>query len=160
MSAFLKVKYMKKIVIANDHAAVSMKFIIKEYVESLGYEVINVGIDENTSCDYPDYAYKACNMILSGEAESGILICGTGIGMSITANKIKGIRACACSETFSARMSREHNNANVLCFGERVVGTEVAKDIVKEFLTSNFAGGKHATRVQKMIDIEEGNYKI
>ena len=151
---------MKKIVIANDHAAVSMKFQIKKYVEELGFKVINVGTDEINSCDYPDYAYKACQKIINNEAEYGILICGTGIGMSIAANKIKGIRACACSETFSARMSKEHNDANVICFGERVVGIEIAKEIVKTFLESKFLGDKHAKRVKKIIDIEEGNYKL
>ena len=151
---------MKKIVIANDHAAVDMKFKIKEYVESLGYETINIGIDKVERVDYPDYAYKACNMIVNGEADLGILICGTGIGMSIAANKVKGIRACACSETFSARMSREHNDANVLCFGERVVGIETAKELVKAFLSAEFQNAQHVARVKKIKDIEEGNYKV
>lgn len=150
---------MKKIVMANDHAAIDMKFKIKEYVESLGYEVINVGIDEFAHVDYPDFAYKACNIITSCEAELGILICGTGIGMSVAANKVKGIRACACSEPFSARMSREHNDANVICFGERVIGIETAKDIVKAFLDAKFQGAHHVARVEKIKDIEEGKYR-
>ena len=147
-----------KVVIGNDHAAVDMKFKIVEYIESLGHQVINVGIDEIVSCDYPDIAYKACSKILSNEATLGILICGTGIGMSISANKIKGIRACACSETFSAKMCREHNNANVLCFGERVIGIETAKELVKVFLESKFTEGHHKVRVDKIIKIEEGTY--
>ena len=148
-----------KIVIANDHAAVDMKFVIKEYIESLGHEVINVGIDKVERCDYPDYAYKACKKIVDKDAELGVLICGTGIGMSITANKVKGIRACACSETYSARLCREHNNANVICFGERVIGIETAKEIVKSFLSATFQGAQHTDRVKKIMDIEEGTYK-
>ncbi len=149
---------MNKIVIANDHAAIDMKFKIKEFVESLGYEVLNVGLDEFKRVDYPDYAYKACNMIIEKKADLGILICGTGIGMSITANKIKGIRAVACSETYSARMAREHNDANVLCFGERVIGIETAKEIVKAFLDASFMGAHHIARVKKIKDIEDGKY--
>ncbi len=148
-----------KVVIGNDHAAIDMKFKIKEYIESLGHEVINVGLDQFDYVDYPDYAYKACCKILNGEADVGVLICGTGIGMSIAANKIKGIRAAACSETYSARMAREHNDANVVCFGERVVGIETAKEIVKAFLESKFVGNKHLERVKKIKDIEEGTYK-
>ena len=148
-----------KVVIGNDHAAIDMKFKIKEYIESLGHEVLNVGLDQFDYVDYPDYAYKACSKILSGEANVGVLICGTGIGMSIAANKIKGIRAAACSETYSARMAREHNDANVVCFGERVVGIETAKEIVKAFLESKFVGNKHLERVKKIKDIEEGTYK-
>ena len=150
---------MKKIVIANDHAAIDMKFKIKQYIESLGFEVINVGIDNFDYCDYPDFAYKACEKIVNREVDLGVLICGTGMGMSITANKIKGIRACACSEPYSARMSREHNDANVVCFGERVIGIETAKEVVKAFLNAEFKGEHHATRVKKIMEIEEGTYK-
>ena len=150
---------MKKIVIGNDHAAIDMKFAIKEYVESFGYEVINVGIDEFKHSDYPDIAYIACNKIINKEADLGILICGTGLGMGITANKMNGIRAAICSEPFSARMSRAHNNANVICFGERVIGIETAKDIVKAFLDTEFLGEHHINRVNKIIDIEKGTYK-
>lgn len=148
-----------KIVIGNDHAAVDMKFVLKEYIESLGHEVINIGIDKTERCDYPDYAFKACEKIIAKEAELGILICGTGIGMSITANKVKGIRACACSETYSARLSREHNNANVLCIGERVIGIETAKEVVKAFIGGKFQGAHHTERVNKIMSIEEGTYK-
>lgn len=148
-----------KVVIGNDHAAVDMKMQIKEYIESLGHEVINVGIDKVERCDYPDYAYAACEKIVNKEADLGVLICGTGIGMSIAANKVKGIRACACSESYSARLCREHNNANVVCFGERVIGIETAKEIVKSFLSAEYQGAHHANRVKKIIDIEEGTYK-
>ena len=147
-----------KIVIGNDHAAVDMKWAIKEYMEFLGCKVINVGTNENKSCDYPDIAAVACEKIIKKEVDLGILICGTGVGMSLAANKIKGIRACVCSETYSARLCREHNNANVLCFGERVIGIETAKEMVKAFLNANFEGGKHEVRVNKIMSIEEGTY--
>ena len=147
-----------KIVIGNDHAAVDMKWAIKEYMEFLGYKVINVGTNENKSCDYPDIAAVACEKIIKKEVELGILICGTGVGMNLAANKIKGIRACVCSESYSARLCREHNNANVLCFGERVIGIETAKEMVKAFLNANFEGGKHEVRVNKIMSIEEGTY--
>lgn len=148
----------KKIVIGNDHAAVKMKEVISEYVKSLGYEVVNVGIDKEERCDYPDYAFKACKKIVDKECDLGILICGTGIGMSIAANKVKGIRACACSETFSARMCREHNDANVLCFGERVIGIETAKELVKAFLSAEFQNAHHTARVEKIKAIEAGSF--
>ncbi len=148
-----------KIVIGNDHAAVDMKWNIKEYIESMGYEVINVGTNENKSCDYPDIAVMACEKIIKKEADLGILICGTGVGMSLASNKIRGIRACVCSETYSARLCRVHNNANVLCFGERVIGIETAKELVTAFLNAKFEGGKHEVRVNKIMSIEEGTYK-
>lgn len=149
----------KKIVIGNDHAALTMKNVILAYVKELGFDVINVGTDTPDRCDYPDYAYAACKKIIDKEADLGILICGTGVGMSIAANKVKGIRACACSESFSARMSREHNDANVICIGERVIGIETARDIVKTFLNSEFQNAHHTARVKKIMDIESGNYK-
>lgn len=147
---------MKKIVIGNDHAAVELKNIIFDYVKSLGYDIINVGYDGSDRCDYPDYAYKACKKIIDNEAELGILICGSGVGMSIAANKINGIRACCCSEPYSSKMSRIHNDANVICFGARVVGSELAKDIVKSFLDAEFAGDIHATRLLKIKNLESG----
>lgn len=149
---------MKKIVIANDHAAIDMKFVIKEYLEDLGYEVYNIGIDEYKHVDYPDLAYLASQKIINGTADFGVLICGTGLGMGITANKIKGIRAAICSEPYSARMARAHNNANVICFGERVIGIETAKEIVKAFFETDFLGEHHTKRVEKIIDIEKGTY--
>ena len=146
-----------KIVISNDHTAVDYKFKIKEYIESLGHEVIDVGIGQVERCDYPDYAYKGCKKIVDKEADLGVLICGTGVGMCISANKVKGIRACVCSDTYTARLCREHNDANVICFGERVVGLELAKDIVKEFLNAKFQNAQHTARVQKIMEIEKGN---
>lgn len=149
----------KKVVIGNDHAAVELKKKIMEYLISLGYEVINVGTDKNEACDYPDYAYKACKKIVNKEVELGILICGSGIGMSVAANKVKGIRACACSDSYTARMSRVHNDSNVLCFGERVIGVETAKELVREFMQAEFAGEQHVARLEKIKAIENGTYK-
>ncbi len=143
-----------KIVIGNDHAAYQMKAVIKEYLESKGHEVINVGCDSADRVDYPDYAEKVGEAVTSGKAELGIAICGTGVGMCIAANKLKGIRAVVCSEPYSAKLSRMHNNANVLCFGARVVGEELAKMIVDEWLAAEFLGERHAERVAKITALE------
>ena len=145
-----------KIVIGNDHAAVEYKNIISEYLQAKGYEVINVGTDTNESCDYPVYGYKAAKMVANKQADLGILICGTGVGISLAANKVKGIRCCTCSEPYSARMSRLHNNANMLAFGSRVIGIETAKMIVDEWLATEFEGGRHNRRVDLISQIEEG----
>ncbi len=111
-----------KIAIGNDHAAPQLKNAVKEHLEHRGFEVIDVGCAAGERCDYPDKAVEVCEKVISGECELGVLICGTGLGMSYAANKFRGIRAACCSDQFSARLSREHNNANVLCFGARVVG--------------------------------------
>ena len=148
---------MKKIVIANDHAAVGMKFKIKEYLEGKGYEVINLGVDKDEPVDYPDYAYKACEKIINKEVDLGVLICGTGIGMSIAANKVKGIRAALCMNSELAEMSRRHNDANILCLGARYIDFEKAKNIIKVFLSTEFEGGRHERRIQEIKDIEENN---
>lgn len=145
---------MKKIAIGNDHAAVEMKFKIVEYLNELGYEVINVGTDSEDSFDYPVASFNVCKLINEKKAELGILICGTGVGISIAANKIDGIRAACVSEALSSKLSREHNNANVICFGARVVGLEVAKDIVKNFLETDFLGGRHEKRVSQITELE------
>lgn len=144
------------IVIACDHAGYHLKPIIKSHIESLGHQVIDVGTDSTDSCHYPIFAHAACQKILSGECELGILICGTGIGMSMAANKHKGIRAACCSDVFSARLTREHNDANVLCFGERVVGAGLAVDLVDAFLNASYLNnGNHVTRVAMLSDIEQ-----
>lgn len=140
--------------IGNDHAAFDMKFEIKEYLEGKGYTVINEGTDTSERVDYPDIALKVANDIKSGRADKGILICGTGVGMSIAANKIKKIRACVCSEPYSARLTVEHNNANIICFGARVIGIETAKMIVDSFLEASFQGGRHQQRLDKITDLE------
>lgn len=148
-----------KIVIGCDHAATELKEVVKKHVEEMGYEVCDVGTYTNESCHYPVYAHAACEKILSGECELGILICGTGIGMSMAANKHKGIRAACCSDTFSARLTREHNDANMLCFGARVVGAGLALDLVDAFLGAEYLGnGNHVVRVAMLSDIENEKF--
>ena len=146
---------MKKLVIGNDHVAVDMKNEIKAYLEEKGYEVINVGTDSSERFNYPVSGYKAAKMVASGEVDGGVLICGTGVGISLAANKVHGIRACVCSEPYTARLSRQHNNANMIAFGARVIGIEMAKMIVDEWLGAEFQGGRHQTRVDMIMEIEE-----
>ncbi len=150
---------MKKIVIGCDHAGFSIKNAVKEHLSAKGYEIVDVGTDSAASCHYPVFAHAACEKILSGECRLGILICGTGIGMSMAANKHKGIRAACCSDTFSARLTREHNDANLLCFGERVVGPGLALDLCDAFLEAEYLNnGNHVTRVAMLSDIENGSF--
>lgn len=144
-----------KITVGSDHAGYSLKLTVIEHLKERGYEVIDVGTDSPASCDYPIFAHAVCKNVQDGVTELGILICGTGVGMSIAANKHRGIRAAACSDTFSARLTRMHNNANVLCFGERVVGAGLACDLVDNFLDAEFEGGKHQRRVDLITAIEE-----
>ncbi len=141
-----------KIGIGNDHAAVEMKQDIAEYLEQKGYEVVNYGTDMHESCNYPEYGKIA---VAAGEVDLGILICGTGVGISLAANKVRGVRAVVCSEPYSAKLSRQHNDTNVLAFGARVVGIEMAKMIVDEWLDAEFMGGRHQTRVDMIMAIEE-----
>ena len=142
------------IAIGSDHGGFALKQEIMEYLKTIDVVFEDVGCYEPKSVDYPDIAKLVCAKVTGGDAKLGILVCGTGIGMSICANKIKGIRAAQCSDTFSARMTRCHNNSNVLTLGGRTVGPELAKDIVKEFLTAEFEGGRHETRVNKIIELE------
>ena len=142
-----------KIAIGNDHVAVEMKKEITAYLQSLGHEVINVGTDSAERCDYPIYGEKVARAVAEGKAERGIAICGTGVGISLAANRVKGIRAVVCSEPYSAALSRQHNNTNVLAFGARVIGVELAKLIVKSWLDAEFEGGRHAARVKMLDDI-------
>lgn len=144
-----------KIAIGNDHAAVTMKNHIVKYLEDKGYEMVNFGTDTSDSCDYPVYGEKVARAVASGECELGILICGTGIGISLAANKVKGIRAAVCSESYSARLTRQHNNANIIAFGARVVGEAVAEEIVDEFLNAKYEGGRHQRRVDMISEIEK-----
>ena len=146
-----------KIAIANDHAAVEMKNFVMDYLKEKGYEVINLGTDSHESCNYPEFGEKLGRAVVDGEADLGIGICGTGVGISLACNKVKGVRAVVCSEPFSAKMSREHNNCNILCFGARVIGQELAKMIIDEWLGAEFAGGRHEKRVQMIMDIESRN---
>lgn len=140
-----------KIAIGNDHVALEMKQQISAYLEELGHEVIDFGTHTTERCDYPVYGEQVANAVVSGQAERGILICGTGVGISLSANKVRGIRAVVCSEPYTAMLSRQHNNTNVLAFGARVIGIELAKMIVREWLAAEFEGGRHQRRID-MID--------
>lgn len=143
-----------RIGIGNDHAAVEMKEQIVAFLEELGHEVVNYGTDTNDSCDYPVYGEKVGRAVVDGDVECGILICGTGVGISIAANKVKGVRAVVCSEPYSAKLSKQHNNTNILAFGARVIGIELAKMIVEEWLNTEFEGDRHHRRVDMISDIE------
>ena len=137
----------RTIVVGSDHAGYYLKEKLCVYLSEKGFNVVNVGTNSPDSCDYPVFAGKVCKTLQNGEADLGILVCGTGVGMSMAANKYKGIRAACCSDTFSARLTRVHNNANVLCFGERVVGEGLAFELVDAFLGAEFEGGKHLRRI-------------
>lgn len=146
-----------KIAIGNDHAAVEMKNEIMKYLEEKGYEVVNFGTDTADSCHYPVYGEAVGRAVVSKEADLGILICGTGVGISLAANKVNGVRAVVCSEPLTARLSKQHNNSNVLAFGARIIGIETAKMIVDEWLAAEFEGGRHQTRVDMLMAIEGKN---
>jgi ribose 5-phosphate isomerase B len=137
-----------------DHAGVQLKGAIAELLTGRGVEVKDYGTYDEASCDYPDYAQKVGEAVVRGEAERGILVCGTGVGISIAANKVEGVRAALCSDTFTARMSREHNDANVLCLGARVVGTGLALDVVAAWLDASFEGGRHQRRIDKITALD------
>lgn len=144
-----------KIAIGNDHAAVEMKNEIVKYLNAKGYEMINVGTDTNESCNYAEFGEKVANLVASKEADYGILICGTGVGISIAANKVNGIRACVCSEPLTSQLSKQHNNSNILAFGARIIGIETAKMIVDCWLNAEYEGGRHEKRVSYFAEIEE-----
>lgn len=148
-------KRIMKIGIGNDHAAVEMKQEITAFLEENGYEVVNFGTDTHESCDYPKYGEAVGRAVASQEVDLGILICGTGVGISLAANKVKGVRAVVCSEPYSAKLSKQHNNTNVLAFGARVIGIEMAKMIVGEWLNAEFEGDRHQRRVDMIMAIEE-----
>jgi len=141
-----------KFYIATDHAGLDLKNYTKELLKTRGHEVVDLGPFDKERVDYPDYAKKVSNAVLEDVTSHGILICGTGIGMSMTANKFKGIRAALCTDAFTASMARSHNDANILCFGERVVGFGVAETIIDAWLSSSFEGGRHTGRVNKIED--------
>ena len=140
----------QKIVIASDHAGFELKASLKQSLQDEGYEVLDLGAHNTESVDYPDFAAALAGAIRDGEAERGILICGTGIGISIAANRHPGIRAALCHDTTGARLSRQHNDANVLVLGARMVGAEVAKDCVATFFSTPFEGGRHSRRVEML----------
>ena len=145
----------KRIVMGSDHAGYNLKLKVKTHLESRGYEVVDVGTNTPESCNYTIYAHAVCEAVQKGEAPLGILVCGTGIGMSMAANKHKGIRAACCENTFSARMPRMHNNANVLCFGERVIGYGLACDMADLFIDTPFEGGRHQARVDDINKLDQ-----
>ncbi len=144
----------RKIYIGADSAGYNLKCEVIKHLTESGYEVVDMGCDSTASCHYPEFASKVCEAALSDKNSFGILICGTGIGMSMCANKYRGIRAALCGDTFSARMTRMHNDANVLCLGARVIGSHLAFDIIDSFFGAEFEGGRHAIRVGMMNDIE------
>jgi ribose 5-phosphate isomerase B len=139
-----------KIAIGSDHGGYELKDLIISYLQNNGHDVTDCGCTSLVSVDYPDFAKKVCSEVRSGSCDAGILICGTGIGMSIAANRYRDIRAALCHDSFTARMSREHNNANVLCIGARVTGSEVALDMVGSWVNTDFAGGRHQQRLDKL----------
>ena len=139
-----------KIAIGSDHGGFELKRMVIAFLEGQGHTVVDEGCHSLESVDYPDFADLVCEKVRKGDCEGGILICGTGIGMSIAANRYRDIRAALCHEAFTARMSREHNNANILCLGARVVGLEVALDIVRNWVSTEFAGGRHQVRLAKL----------
>ena len=142
------------IVIGCDHGAFELKTVLIEHLKSLGKEVVDCGCYDTNSVDYPDIAEKVCTEVKTGNYEFGILLCGTGIGISMAANKIDGIRCALLSNEFSARMTRQHNNANVIAMGGRVVGPELAKSIVNAYMSAEFEGGRHQARIDKIHALE------
>ena len=136
-----------KIAIGCDHGGIDLKETVIKVIEELGHQVDDQGCHSSDSVDYPEFAKSVCAKVQAGQCDRGILLCGTGIGMSMVANKFTGIRAALCQEIFTARMSREHNDANVLCMGSRVVGLGLASEVVREWLTTEFAGGRHQRRI-------------
>lgn len=145
-----------RVALGSDHGGYELKEAIRKHLEAQGLEVQDLGTHSTDSVDYPEYGFAVGNAIIKGEADLGIAICGTGQGISMAANKIRGVRAALCTETFSARMAREHNNANVLTLGGRVTGVGLALDIVDIFLKTDFAGGRHTRRVNLISDFECG----
>jgi ribose 5-phosphate isomerase B len=143
-----------KIAIASDHGGFGLKEILIKHLKEQGVEVVDCGTHSTESCDYPDYAEKACRLVQDNSVRFAVLVCGTGLGMSIAANKMKGIRAAVCGEEFSAQFARAHNDANVLALGARVTGPGLAEHILDIFLHTEFEGGRHARRVQKIMDLE------
>lgn len=143
-----------KLAIGNDHVAIELKKAIKQHLEDKGIEVIDVGTDSPERFNYPISGYKVGKMVANGEVDGGVLICGTGVGISLAANKVHGVRACVCSEPYSAQLSKQHNNTNIIAFGARVVGVELAKMIVDAWLNARYEGDRHQVRVEMISEIE------
>lgn len=146
---------MDKIAVASDHGGFELKEYIKTFLSKDGYEIIDLGTDNEESVDYPDYAAKMANGVSNGTYARGILVCGTGIGMSIAVNKFHGVRGALCNDTFSARLSREHNDSNILILGGRVLGKGLAMDMVNVWISTKFEGGRHKARLDKIIELEK-----
>ena len=144
-----------KIAVGSDHAGYQLKLAAIRLLIDKRLDFVDVGCNSTDSCDYPDYAKKAAELVASGQCDLGLLFCGTGLGMSIAANKVHGIRACVCSEPYTARLSKQHNNSNIIAFGARVIGIETAKMIVDEWLAATYEGGRHQTRVDMISEIEQ-----
>lgn len=143
-----------RVAVGSDHAGLTLKTALVEHLRAQGHEVEDVGTHDSRSTDYPDYASAVAQRVADGRAERGLLVCGTGLGMAIAANKVHGVRAVTVSDTFSAHASREHNDANVLCLGERVVGGGLARDILDTWMRASFEGGRHSGRVAKIMALE------
>lgn len=142
-----------KISIGSDHAGYELKEVLKDHLIDLGYEVIDEGPDSSDSVDYPEYGHKVGKRVASGKADRGVTICGSGIGISLAANKVPGIRAALCSEPLSAELSRQHNDANIVSVGARLIGSDMAKRIVEVFMKTEFEGGRHQRRVDLIEEI-------
>ena len=145
-----------KIAIGNDHPALELKRHIARYLEEQGHEVVNFGTDTPESTDYPIYAARVAKAVVSGQCDKGVLICGTGLGISIAANKVEGVRCAVCSEPVSAELARQHNDANIIAFGARVIGPVMAEKIVDVFLNTEFQGGRHQRRVDMIMKLGRG----
>lgn len=148
-----------KLAIASDHGGYSLKKAVTKYLSSKKIDYVDLGVNSEGSVDYPDFASEVARRVSEGEVEAGILICGTGIGMAITANKFKGVRAAVITDEYTARMSKEHNNANVIALGGRILNEEQAKELVHVWLTSSFQGGRHDRRLKKIAEIETEHFK-
>ena len=144
-----------KLAIGNDHVAIDMKNEVKAYLESKGIEVIDVGTNNPERFNYPVSGYKVAKLVASGAVDGGVLTCGTGVGISLAANKVHGIRACVCSDPYTARLSKQHNNTNIIAFGARVIGIETAKMILDEWLNAEYERGRHQTRIDMIAEIEQ-----
>jgi ribose 5-phosphate isomerase B len=144
-----------KIILGSDHGGFALKQELREHLAHWGWEVEDIGCSTSQSVDYPDFAAAVAKKVAAGEAPFGLLVCGTGIGMCIAANKVRGVRAALCQETYSARMARAHNNANVLCIGGRVIGPELAREVLAAFLEASFEGERHQRRLEKISSMED-----
>ena len=143
-----------KVAMACDHGGIDLKNVLKSEFEAMGHEVVDYGTYTKDAVDYPDYGYKAAKAVASGECEKGVVVCGTGIGISISCNKVNGIRCALCHDVFSAKATRAHNDANMLAMGQRVIGLGLALEILHAFFEEEYEGGRHDTRIAKLMAIE------